>query len=35
MAKKKISKIEIIGWVIGLIAIGVLVFGIIREIFLK
>jgi len=35
MTKQRISKLEIIGWVIGLIAIGVLIFGIIREIFLK
>lgn len=35
MAKQKISKLEIIGWIIGLIALGVLLFGIIRELFLK
>jgi len=33
--EKRISKLEIIGWVIGLVAIGVLIFGIIRELFLK
>jgi hypothetical protein len=28
--KFRISKIEIIGWIIGLIALGVLVYGIFR-----
>ncbi len=35
MKNQKISKLEIIGWIIGLIALGVLIFGIIRELFLK
>jgi len=35
MSERKISKLEIIGWIIGLIALGVLIFGIIRELFLK
>jgi hypothetical protein len=30
MPKEKISKLEILGWVIGLVAIAVLVYGIIR-----
>ncbi len=33
MSERKISKLEIIGWIIGLIALGVLIFGIIRELF--
>ena len=33
--KQKISKLEIVGWIIGAIAIAVLLFGIIRELFLK
>lgn len=32
---KKVSKWEIVGWVIGLIAILILLFGIFRELFLK
>ncbi len=35
MPKQRISKLEIVGWIIGLIAIAVLIFGIIRELFLK
>ena len=35
MPKQKISNLQIIAWVLGIIAIAILIFGIIRELFFK
>ena len=35
MEKRKISKLQILAWTIGFIALGLLVYGIIRELLLK
>jgi hypothetical protein len=35
MKKQTLSKLQILAWTIGAIALGLLVYGIIRELFLK
>jgi len=35
MSKQRISKLEVVGWIIGFIALAILIFGIIRELFFK